>query len=518
MKRKFVFVTSLLFAMTLGISNFALAQNRSRTTERQVQRTLTSLETRADAFRKSLDYAINRSRYSGTAKETEINRYVSDFEQATDRLLDRFRDRNAVAFDVDEVLARGWYVDRFMKDNYLSADVQRNWRLVRTDLLTLARQYNVQWRWDDRAYNPSLPYDNYNTRLTGTYALNVSRSDNVERAIENATRGLNRQEAERVKAVLLRRMEAPERIAIDRKGYDLTIVSTNAPQVRIEADGRGQTETRPNGRTVTTTASLSGDTLTIVSTGDRADDFNVVFQPIDNGRSLRVTKRIYSDRLAQPVEVRSIYNRTSDVAQLNIYDGNRQRNRNNRGRDVTYGRDGRFVIADGTALTATLNENLTTKETKEGDRFTMTINSPGQYRGGVIEGSILKSDRSGRVTGRSELTLEFERVRVNGRYYDFDGIIESVRTPDGEDVKIDNEGAVKEDDSQTERTITRSGIGAAIGAIIGGITGGGKGAAIGAVIGAGAGAGTVLVQGRDDLNLNRGTEFTIRASAPRASY
>jgi lipid-binding SYLF domain-containing protein len=32
---------------------------------------------------------------------------------------------------------------------------------------------------------------------------------------------------------------------------------------------------------------------------------------------------------------------------------------------------------------------------------------------------------------------------------------------------------------------------------------------------AGASAGTVIVQGRDDLDLMSGTEFTIRASAPR---
>ncbi|MBC7931778.1 MAG: hypothetical protein H7Z38_14560, partial [Rubrivivax sp.] len=37
---------------------------------------------------------------------------------------------------------------------------------------------------------------------------------------------------------------------------------------------------------------------------------------------------------------------------------------------------------------------------------------------------------------------------------------------------------------------------------------------IGAVIGAGAGAGSVYVQGREDLELLRGSEVTIRASAP----
>jgi hypothetical protein len=51
--------------------------------------------------------------------------------------------------------------------------------------------------------------------------------------------------------------------------------------------------------------------------------------------------------------------------------------------------------------------------------------------------------------------------------------------------------------------------------IIGAIAGGGKGAAIGAAVGAGTGAGSVLIQGRDELDLPSGTEVTIRASSPR---
>lgn len=57
--------------------------------------------------------------------------------------------------------------------------------------------------------------------------------------------------------------------------------------------------------------------------------------------------------------------------------------------------------------------------------------------------------------------------------------------------------------------------GTAVGAIIGAIAGGGKGAAIGAIVGAGGGAGSVYVQGRDDLDLTRGTALTIRSSGPR---
>lgn len=64
------------------------------------------------------------------------------------------------------------------------------------------------------------------------------------------------------------------------------------------------------------------------------------------------------------------------------------------------------------------------------------------------------------------------------------------------------------------RTVERAAIGTAVGALIGAIAGGGKGAAVGAIVGAGGGAGSVYAQGREDLELSPGTEFTIRATGP----
>jgi outer membrane lipoprotein SlyB len=74
---------------------------------------------------------------------------------------------------------------------------------------------------------------------------------------------------------------------------------------------------------------------------------------------------------------------------------------------------------------------------------------------------------------------------------------------------------VEENDDRSARTAERTAIGAAVGAIIGAIADGGKGAAIGAAIGAGVGAGSVYAQGRDDLELLRGTELTVRARGTR---
>jgi len=145
------------------------------------------------------------------------------------------------------------------------------------------------------------------------------------------------------------------------------------------------------------------------------------------------------------------------------------------------------------------------------------VQSPDAFRGATIEGFVTGVGRSGRVSGRSNVTFNFETITLrNGERYDFAGYLQSLKDHTGKVVKIDPEGTVK-GGSQSKQTAKRGGIGAGIGAIIGAIAGGGTGAAIGAVIGGGAGAGSVLVQGRDDLQLMKGSLITIQSTSPNVS-
>ena len=206
----------------------------------------------------------------------------------------------------------------------------------------------------------------------------------------------------------------------------------------------------------------------------------------------------------------SVYDKIADVAQWSDINVNSPYPAN----DTTGTTYGDFFIPNGTRLTAVLNNLVTSKETQVGDRFTMNVTSPDIYRGATIEGRVAQIDNSGRVSGRANVSLEFDSIRMrDGRSYRFAGVIDSVRTVNGDTVSVNNEGTVR-DNSQTKKTATRAGVGAALGALIGAIAGGGSGAAIGAAVGAGAGAGSVLVQGRDNVELGQGTEFNITATGP----
>jgi hypothetical protein len=476
----------------------------SNLTEAQLRQLVQRLDSRTTNFSRSLRIDLDRTTTADRYSRDEARRQLTSFESALMRLRNRVNNRLVSSSDVNTLLQPASTLNTFVADRQLSYQTENSWTNIRTDLDRLASAFNVAGNWSTSPGGSGYP----NGDLTGTYRLSSSQSDDARRAVDDATRNLSLSERQRVYDALLRRLDPPQMLAIDRRGNSVTIASTRAPQISFVADGREQVETTQTGRTVRVRAELSGDQLNITRSGERANDFVVNFDLVDSGRRLLVTRTLYSDRITQPVTVRSYYDRSSDVAQLNIYDTNRE-NGGDYGNTV-----GSFIVPNGTQIVAVLNNNLSTQNAQENERFTMTVRSPGQYDGATIEGHVTSVNRGGRITGRSEMTLDFDTIRLrDGQSYRFAGILETVRTPEGEVVRVDNEGAVRESD-QTNKTVTRTAIGTAVGAIIGAIAGGGKGAAIGAVIGAGAGAGSVYVQGRNDLELNTGTEVTVRSSGP----
>ena len=475
----------------------------------QMRQLVDRLNVRSATFSRNLRNDLNRANNSDRYSLDEVRRQLSDFETALTQLRNRVNSRQSSSSDARNLLDRAAFLNNYITNRQLSYQTENSWSTLRPDLDQLASAFNIAWNWSTTPGNTGGGYGNRRD-LTGTFQLNSSRGDDVRRAVDDATRNLSLAERQRVYDALLRRLDPPQMIAIDRRGNSITIASTRAPQINFVADGREQVETTNGGRTVRVRSSLSGDTLTITRTGERANDFTVTFDPSPGGRELVVTRTLYSDRVSQPVTVRTYYDRTSDVAQLNVYDTNRE--------GIAVGEPnatGSFIVPNGTSIVAVLNNDLSSQNAREGDRFTMTVRSPSQFEGATIEGRVASINRGGRITGRSEMTLDFDTIRLrDGRSHSFAGILETVRTPNGDVVRVDNEGAVRESD-QTNKTVTRTAIGTAVGAIIGAIAGGGKGAAIGAVIGAGAGAGSVYVQGRDDVDLTAGTEITVRATGPR---
>jgi hypothetical protein len=481
--------------------------NRSfRLSESELTLLIQQIENGGDNFRVSLTDAFFRRPYDRTRSEGNMNDALRGFKKATDQVRIRFDARQLVSDDVQRLLDQAQPLEKFMRDNPLTDRARNDWSTLRTNLNLLANAYNISPTWIN---NPSsqTAYKDAN-RLTGTFRLDSARSDNPRDKAQRATQNLRAFERQEVAEQILVRLESPEMLMIERRGITMNLASSLARQSTFEADGRERQEQLPNGRSTKVTATLRGEQLVVSSNGYKENDFNVTFDATENDNSLRVRRQIYSDRLTQPVVVDSVYNRTADVAEWNVYNDSRPVAGN---KSVS----SEFIVRDGESLSAVLNNDLTTKHTKQGDRFTMTVRQPGQYEDAVIEGTVRNVDEGGRLSGRTEMSLTFETIRLrNGQTYRFAGILESVRTLNGDAIKVDNEGSAQ-GANRTTQTIQRAGIATAVGAVIGAIAGGGKGAAIGGIIGSAAGAGSVFILGKDNLELPSGTELRIRSSGPR---
>jgi hypothetical protein len=168
-------------------------------------------------------------------------------------------------------------------------------------------------------------------------------------------------------------------------------------------------------------------------------------------------------------------------------------------------------IPAGTEIKIRLEDEINSQASRDGDRFTAIVLSPRRYADATIEGHIARINQSGKVTGKTELALSFDRILLRdgqkGRM-----AAQVVRVyGEGSVKRVDEEGNI-ESGSKGKSTAVRTGGGAALGAIIGGIAGGGKGAAIGAAIGGGAGAASSAIQGSNKVKLERGTEILIRTT------
>ncbi len=173
-----------------------------------------------------------------------------------------------------------------------------------------------------------------------------------------------------------------------------------------------------------------------------------------------------------------------------------------------------FKVDRGTRIRVRLEDELNSKISQVGDRFTAKVTEPVYSNTGVIvvpNGS----DVIGRVNSvqaakkggdPGTIDVSFVEIRLpNGKTERINGSLTSLDT---KSAKSDNEGSASGDDRKNDKIIFIGG-GAAGGAILGGIIGGGKGAAIGGILGAVGGLlGERLTKG-EDAQVKSGTEFGV---------
>jgi hypothetical protein len=167
------------------------------------------------------------------------------------------------------------------------------------------------------------------------------------------------------------------------------------------------------------------------------------------------------------------------------------------------------LVPVGTDLKVRLNDTLSSKDSRVGDKFTATVVNPSRFDEARVYGHIKSIVKSGRIKGRTTMNLAFDSITLSdSRSGTLHGYVTHVY---GDKGRTDEEGGVQSE-SRGRQTIKRSGIGAGAGAILGAIVGGGKGAAIGMIVGGAAGAGSVAMNGGKELKIENGTEMLVHVT------
>lgn len=173
-----------------------------------------------------------------------------------------------------------------------------------------------------------------------------------------------------------------------------------------------------------------------------------------------------------------------------------------------------YRVENGQRFRVRMDETISSKTARVGDRFTTTVTEPVYSETGVI---VIPTGST--VTGRVDsvrmakkggdpgsIDVSFVEVRLpNGTRRAINGSLTDLNT---KQAKSDAEGSASGDDRKNDKLIFVGG-GAAGGAILGGALGGGKGALIGGILGGLSGlAGERFTKG-EEAEVRSGTEFGI---------
>jgi hypothetical protein len=173
-----------------------------------------------------------------------------------------------------------------------------------------------------------------------------------------------------------------------------------------------------------------------------------------------------------------------------------------------------YTVQRGQTIRVRMNETISSRTARAGDRFTANVTEPVYSDTGVIVIPV-GSTVTGRVDSVRQakkggdpgsIDASFVEVRLpNGTRRAINGSLTDLNT---KQAKSDSEGSASGDDRKNDKVIFVGG-GAAGGAILGGAIGGGKGALIGGILGAVGGlAGERLTKG-EEAEVRSGTEFGV---------
>ncbi|MGI8556178.1 MAG: hypothetical protein ACR2LT_07465 [Pyrinomonadaceae bacterium] len=172
-----------------------------------------------------------------------------------------------------------------------------------------------------------------------------------------------------------------------------------------------------------------------------------------------------------------------------------------------------ILIPADTELVVELLSDISTDDSKEGERFQARVVSPSELNGAIVEGRIGKIEKPGKFKRRASLTLTFDQIHLSEtRWANYNAMLAEVLPVKGDNIKkVDTEGTIEGNNSVKSDAI-KVGAATGTGLVIGAIAGGPVGAGVGAGVGAAFGVGAVVVNRGKNINIIKGQQLRIRTA------
>lgn len=176
---------------------------------------------------------------------------------------------------------------------------------------------------DNPAVGPTAKID-IRKSLTGTFTL-VLAGESPQDVAKRATQSLPDDKRAEVYEALVRRLQTPERLAIEQRGGKIKIASTAFAPVTLETNWSSKhgpispysaEYSAPPFDALSIDGGMDGE-LVIRASGLSNDDFfRAVFKPVESGRRLNITREVSVEGLPKPILIHSVYQRVSDTAKF----------------------------------------------------------------------------------------------------------------------------------------------------------------------------------------------------------
>ena len=155
--------------------------------------------------------------------------------------------------------------------------------------------------------------------LSGVYRINANRSDKLYSVIENATTNIPYGEQQLFFIDLAVRLTPPDLLAIECRGKIVSLASSRAARMDFTADGVTRSAGDTGDRPVRSRIAFQGNRLVFSSRGGK-DNLSFNFTPLDDGKTLRVTRRISAQELIEPVVIQTIYHKIEETVRWSMFD------------------------------------------------------------------------------------------------------------------------------------------------------------------------------------------------------